>query len=141
MMAASDWIEAVKAVPGILWVVFAVFVVLLFRRAIAERLPGLRSIELPGGVKAQFDAALTVASQQRDTSVPRDARSRLERRIARNAELVRGSSILWVDDDHASTRPEREAMGGARRHDRDGLIEQRRRAAAEKQRLLRRRPL
>ena len=113
MMAASDWIEAVKAVPGILWVVFAVFVVLLFRRAIAERLPGLRSIELPGGVKAQFDAAL----------------------------LVRGSSILWVDDDHASTRPEREAMGGARRHDRDGLIEQRRRAAAEKQRLLRRRPL
>jgi CheY-like chemotaxis protein len=110
MIAASDWVELVKLAPSILWVGFALLVVLLFRSAIAERLPALRSLELPGGVKAQFDAALTQAAASTGTTIPSGERTRLERRVARDASLLRGSRLLWIDDEPASTRTERSAM-------------------------------
>ena len=110
MTAASDWVEVVQAVPGLLWVAFAVLVVVLFRRQIAELLPTIESVELPGIVKAKFNAALSTARQRESGPVPPDAASRLERRIARHKDLIRGSSALWVDDDHSLTRPEREAL-------------------------------
>lgn len=110
MIAASDWVEVVKLVPSILWVGFALLVVLLFRSAIAERLPALRSLELPGGVKAQFDAALTQAALSTGTPIPAGKRTRLERRVAHNAELLRNSRLLWIDDEPSSTRTERSAL-------------------------------
>ncbi len=85
MIAASDWVEVVKLAPSILWVGFALLVVLLFRSAIAERLPALRSLELPGGVKAQFDAALTQAAASAGATISAGERTRLERRVARDA--------------------------------------------------------
>jgi CheY-like chemotaxis protein len=97
-------------VPSILWVGFGVLVLLLFRSAIAERLPALRSLELPGGVKAQFDAALTRAAVSTGTTIPADERTRLERRVARDADLLRGSQVLWIDDEPSSTRTERSAL-------------------------------
>lgn len=96
--------------PSILWVGFALLVVLLFRSAIAERLPALRSLELPGGVKAQFDAALTQAALSTGTIIPTGQRTRLERRIARDATLLRDSQLLWIDDEPSSTRTERSAL-------------------------------
>jgi hypothetical protein len=110
MSAASDWVELVQAVPSILWVVLAAVVVVIFRTQIRELLPNIESFELAGIVKAKFNAALSAARQRESGPVPPDARSRLERRIARNADLIRGSSALWVDDDHSLTRPEREAL-------------------------------
>lgn len=110
MTASSDWVEVVKVVPSVLWVVFAMLIVLLFRTAILERLPALRSLELPGGVKAEFDAAITQAAINTGTTIPASERTRLERRVARNADLLRGSRMLWLDDDLASTATERSAL-------------------------------
>jgi CheY-like chemotaxis protein len=110
MIATSDWVEVVKLAPSILWVGFALLVVLLFRSTIAERLLGLRSLELPGGVKAQFDAALAQAAASTGTTIPAGERTRLERRVARDANLLRGSRLLWIDDEPSSTRTERSAL-------------------------------
>jgi CheY-like chemotaxis protein len=110
MIASSDWVEAVKLVPSVLWVAFALLVVFLFRSAITERLPALRSVELPFGVKAQFDAAITQASLTTGTIIAPGERTRLERRVARDAELLRDSRLLWIDDEPWSTRTERSAL-------------------------------
>jgi len=110
MTAASDLIEVLKALPAILWVGVAVLVVVLFRKPILARLPALSSIELPGGVKAQFDAAISEASASRNETLPPDRRSRLERRIERDADVLRAARLLWVDDDHRTTEPERAAL-------------------------------
>jgi CheY-like chemotaxis protein len=110
MIAAGNWVDVVKLVPSILWVGFAVLVVLLFRSAITERLLVLRSLELPGGVKAQFEAAIAQAAISTGTVIPAGERTRLERRVARDAELLRGSRLLWIDDQPASTRAERAAL-------------------------------
>ncbi len=109
-VAASDWVELVRAIPAILWVVLAGCVLFLFRQPIAERISVMRSVELPGGIRAQFDAAISTAAELRGDPLGGDVRSRLERRIARNAELLRGAELLWADDDHASTRYERAAL-------------------------------
>lgn len=108
--ATSDWVEVVKLVPSILWVGFAVLVVVLFRGAVADRLPALTSLELPGGVKAQFDAAISHAAASTGTVISADERTRLERRVARDAELLRGSRVIWIDDEPSSTRTERSAL-------------------------------
>jgi CheY-like chemotaxis protein len=97
-------------VPSILWVGFAVLVVVLFRSAIADRLPALRSLELPGGVKAQFDAAMAQAAVSSGTVIPEGELTRLDRRVARDAVLLRESQILWIDDEPWSTRTERAAL-------------------------------
>jgi CheY-like chemotaxis protein len=110
MTAASDWVEVVKLVPSILWVGFAVLLTLLFRNPIAERLRGLRSLELPGGVSAQFDAAIAQAAVSTGTVIPAGERSRLQRRVARDADLLRDSRLLWIDDEPSSTRTERSAL-------------------------------
>jgi CheY-like chemotaxis protein len=110
MTAASDWVEVVKLVPSILWVGFAVLLTLLFRFPITERLRGLRSLELPGGVRAQFDAAISQAAVSTGTFIPAGERSRLQRRVARDAELLRDSRLLWIDDEPSSTRTERSAL-------------------------------
>ncbi|HEY7455209.1 MAG TPA: hypothetical protein VH683_11620 [Thermoleophilaceae bacterium] len=110
MTAASDWVEVIQAVPGLLWVAFAVLVVVLFRSQIAELLPNIESVDLGGVIKAKFNAALSASRERESGPVPPDAASRLERRIARHEKLIRGSSALWVDDDHSRTRPEREAL-------------------------------
>lgn len=110
MTAASDWVEVVKLVPSVLWVGFAVLVVLLFRSPIAERLPALRNLELPGGVKAQFDAAIIQAALNTGTVIATGERTRLDRRVARDAELLRNSRLLWIDDEPSSTRTERSAL-------------------------------
>jgi CheY-like chemotaxis protein len=108
--ATSDWVEVAKLIPSVLWVGFAILVVLLFRRALVDRLPALTSLELPGGVKAQFDAAIAHAAVSSGTVISADQRSRLERRVARDAELLRGSRVLWIDDEPSSTLTERGAL-------------------------------
>jgi hypothetical protein len=110
MIAASEWIEVMKAIPGLLWAAVAALAVVLFRQRIAELLPTIESFELAGVVKAKFNAALSAARERESGPVPREARSRLARRITRAKDLIRGSSALWVDDDHSRTRPEREAL-------------------------------
>lgn len=43
------------------------------------------------------------------TVIPAQERTRLERQVARDAELLRGSRLLWIDDEPSSTRTERSA--------------------------------
>jgi CheY-like chemotaxis protein len=100
----------VKEIPSLLWFALALLLILTFRAQWATLLPGLRSLKLPGGIEVLFDAALKTAAETKGQALTVPERSRLVERAAREADLLRGSVVLWVDDDHRRTVNERAAL-------------------------------
>jgi len=103
-------VEALRTLPSILWVFLAFVAIWLFRAQIKERIGALRSLEGPGGVKAQFDEGLKDAARATNTEISYVTRTRLEERIARSADQLRGAHLLWIDDVPSSTLNERTAL-------------------------------
>lgn len=97
--SASTGEEAVRIIPGILWIVFAAAVVAIFYRPIRyELLPRLSTLKLPGGIELTLKERIDDAAQRQRVTVSEDDKGRIVRRLERLAPLLRAARILWVDD-------------------------------------------
>jgi len=69
-LALSDKVttELIDTIPALLWVAFAVFIVLFFRRQIRGLLPRVRSVKV-GVFEAKLDAAIDAAAENRHLSL------------------------------------------------------------------------
>jgi CheY-like chemotaxis protein len=111
LIGSSDVaIELIRDIPSILWFMLAAVVLLVFRQQLGALLPSLQALKLPGGVEAKFHTALTTAVETRGLALAPQRRTRLERRAARDADVLEDARVLWVDDDHRRTAPERQAL-------------------------------
>jgi hypothetical protein len=100
-----EWAKlAVEALSNLAWPVAAIVIVLLFRRPLVGIIPGLRKVELPGGVKLdiegvqQLEAGLeraeeSLASAQEAVDAEDDARAQAELE-ATKAQLGRLQDII-----------------------------------------------
>jgi CheY-like chemotaxis protein len=102
-------VKLIDIIPGLLWVAFAVFVLVLFRRQIRALLPRVRTVKL-GLFEAKLDAAIDAAAETRNVRASGAQRTRVTRRALRDAEALAGARILWIDDDQPSTTAERAAL-------------------------------
>jgi CheY-like chemotaxis protein len=105
-MPETVLIEAVKTVPGILWVVFALIAFVALRRGILVKLGQVSNVKA-SGVEFTFADLLDQAAAKANTEqVPsaadrRSAVSRLEHAF----DLLSDGRILWVDDNPEGNRP------------------------------------
>jgi len=93
-------IEIIKIIPGILWFIFVVILVIrLYEPIKTELLPHLRELKV-FGVEATFiREELEKAAKKQETEISQEARSKVERRLHRDIPLLRKMRVLWVDDD------------------------------------------
>jgi CheY-like chemotaxis protein len=105
VMSAGD--EAVRIIPSLLWIAFAVAALILFYRPLRDEvLPRLSSLKLPGGISLELRERIQSAAKRQGVTVSEDDNSRIVRRLERLAPLVRGASILWVDENPANNASE-----------------------------------
>jgi CheY-like chemotaxis protein len=110
-MLSSASEEAVKVIPSILWVLFALGALVVFRKTIRDEIvPRLASVKLPGGIELVLREKIAAAAEQHGVPVSDDDTSRIVRRFERQAELVRGTRILWLDDDPAGNANETDVL-------------------------------
>lgn len=99
-MSETVTVEAIKAIPAVLWVIFAVVVFLAFRGTILAQLGRLSSIQAPF-FEATFAAELieeAAAKAEPGTApTPADRRAAVSR-LEHAADILNGGRILWVDD-------------------------------------------
>jgi hypothetical protein len=99
LLTASTGEEAVRMIPSLLWIVFAGVALLAFYRPIRyELLPRLSSLKLPGGIELTLKDRIETAARLQKVQVSEDDKTRIVGRLERLAPLLRGASILWVDD-------------------------------------------
>jgi CheY-like chemotaxis protein len=106
-MSETVLIEAIKTVPGILWVIFAVIAFIALRGTILAKL-GQAATFKASGVEFTFaERLLDEAAAKAETGPPpsaadrRAAVSRLEHAV----DILNGGRILWVDDNPDWNRP------------------------------------
>ena len=88
-----------RTIPSLLWIVFAGVVVAVFYRPIRyELLPRLSTLKLRGGIELTLKDRIQSAAQRQQVEVSEDDKTRIVRRLERLSALVRGASILWIDD-------------------------------------------
>jgi hypothetical protein len=98
-MIASATEQAVRIVPGLLWIAFAAAVVALFYRPIRDDLiPRLSTLKLPGGIELALFDRVSSAAEKQNVTISYEDKSRIVRRLERSSEVLRGARILWVDD-------------------------------------------
>jgi CheY-like chemotaxis protein len=98
-MVASVGEEAVRIVPGLLWIAFAAAVLAVFYKPIRDDLiPRLSTLKLPGGIEVALLERVTNAAEKQNVEVSQEDKSRIVRRLERSSDLLRGARILWVDD-------------------------------------------
>jgi hypothetical protein len=91
--------EAIRLIPGVLWVLFAVVVLVIFYRPIRDDLiPRLSSLKLPFGLEVTLRERVAEAARKQNVTVSEDDKDRIVRRLERSANLLKGARILWVDD-------------------------------------------
>ena len=97
VMSAGE--EAVRIIPSLLWIGFALAALILFYRPLRDEvLPRLSSLKLPGGISFELRERIQSAADRQGVTVSEDDKSRVVRRLERLAPALRGASILWVDD-------------------------------------------
>ncbi|WP_432958707.1 response regulator [Micromonospora haikouensis] len=101
-MSEAAWVKLIEVSPGLLWVVFAVVVLLVLRSGIVAQLHRMTSLRTPFG-EADFEANLALmetavaeagSGQPPTLDEQRAAISRLDHA----AESLRNGRVLWVDD-------------------------------------------
>lgn len=91
--------EAIRLIPGVLWVLFAVVVLAIFYRPIRDDLiPRLSSLKLPFGLELTLRERVSEAARKQKVTVSEEDKDRIVRRLERSATLLKGARILWVDD-------------------------------------------
>jgi CheY-like chemotaxis protein len=98
-LVASAEEEAIRLIPSLLWILFAAVALAVFYRPIRyELLPRLSSLKLPGGIELTLKNHIDDAAKQQGVQVSEDDKTRIVRRLERSQSVVRGASILWIDD-------------------------------------------
>jgi CheY-like chemotaxis protein len=106
-MSEAFLVEAVRTMPGILWVVFALITFMALRRSIVAKLGQVsnvktRGVEFTFAERLLDEAAAKVNAEQAPS--PADRRSAVSR-LEHASDLLRGGRILWVDDNPDWNRP------------------------------------
>jgi CheY-like chemotaxis protein len=109
-VATASWVQVVQTIPSLLWAAFAFAVLIAFRQQIAELLPKLKTLRLPGGVEADFAAAVSGAAAAKQVDLPPATPQRLLRRASADAQALRGTRVLWIDDHLDSVVQEQRAL-------------------------------
>jgi CheY-like chemotaxis protein len=93
-------VEAIKVIPALLWVAFAVLVYLTLRRAIVPQLGRLSSLKTPVVELSFAEQLLDKAAASSEASAPPSASQRRAAvsRLEHAAEILQDGRILWVDD-------------------------------------------
>jgi len=92
-------IEIIKIIPGILWFIFVVILVIrLYGPIKTELLPHLRELKVLGVEATFIREELEKATRKQETEISQEARSKVERRLHRDIPLLRKMRVLWVDD-------------------------------------------
>ena len=110
-------VELIGVVPDLLWFALVVcLIAALWRPLRHELLPNL-AIMKAGGIELSFvreamDRAVELAekSPKWHIVVPQKSRERVLRRARRNASVLKGSRLLWIDDDHSNNSNERQML-------------------------------
>ena len=111
--------ELIQVIPGVLWVLVALLALFFFREPIRALLGRLQSARLPGNVELSFGPAFerAVEKASKRLQLPESVLGltpqkveRLLHRARRNADVVVGACVLWVDDEPLNNAWEREAM-------------------------------
>ena len=105
----SDVAELINALVGLLWLVLAFAVFLVLRTALAPRIASLTKLGLGvGGVTLEFaEQKLNEAVERRGgtrAALDQGAKRSILRRLQRNADLLAGAHVLWVDDHPENNR-------------------------------------
>jgi CheY-like chemotaxis protein len=105
-MSENLWIEIIKIIPNLLWVIISVIALMLFYKPIVKRLlPKVKELKLFGIEAAFFQQTLRKASEIKHKKItPQDEAILLNRIQSVNIELS-NKSVLWIDD-----RPERSSI-------------------------------
>lgn len=98
-------VAAIQAAPATLLVVLLAGLLIYQHSAIGQLIARLASVRL-GSLEVSLHAAQLTEARP-DKQIPAIALDSLERRLARDHEVVRGARILWVDDIPANNRIER----------------------------------
>lgn len=95
-------VELIKIIPSILWMLFLIILLYLFRNPIKNEL-----LPRVSGLKA-FGVELTFVREELDKAIEKqgkkvavismDERSRVLRRAEKVVSVLQGAQILWVDD-------------------------------------------
>jgi hypothetical protein len=105
---AAAWIGIIPALGGLL---FATIVVIANRERLKELLTKITRVNV-AGIEVEL-AKDDLKNARPDQHVSEQSVSVLEARIARNADVVRGRRVLWVDDDPKGNRAERRFLRSA----------------------------
>jgi CheY-like chemotaxis protein len=112
-VSVSTTHDLITTVPSVLWFILAVAVVFYLRRPLMTAAESLKSLKLPGGIEATFGERLKTAAAERSEALPKAERTRIVGRVRRNAEVLAGARVLWVDDAPAGNASERAALTAA----------------------------
>jgi CheY-like chemotaxis protein len=103
-MVTEIWVELIRLLPAVLWIVLVVVIVIRLRRELLSRFGDLTGLEVGhAGVKLSFivrdlekaaEASSTPGAKQSTGS----DRSIVAQRANRNQVVLRGARLLWVDD-------------------------------------------
>jgi CheY-like chemotaxis protein len=96
------WLQVLQALPSLLWPALIFGLILLFRKQIKEKIPGLQSFKTIQ-FEATFVAQLGDLSQENARASGSDRRDAVGRAL-RAKRYCAGQHILWVDDNPGNNR-------------------------------------
>jgi hypothetical protein len=100
----SEFGDLLKGIAATMWVVLALLVFLTLRKALAGRIPFLTKLGLtPTGVSMEFaeqklDEAVRSGGEVARQALGQVAKQSVLSRLERNADVLSGARVLWVDD-------------------------------------------
>ena len=109
-----DWIPVISLIPHLIWAAIIVFILFWIGRdgfmALTRRIHKVGAV----GFEIEFQAAIESAAAAHQLQIPMLDLSRASRRLASQQALLKGSRLLWVDDQPKNNRNEKklfEAVG------------------------------
>ncbi|HLF86109.1 MAG TPA: response regulator [Nitrospiria bacterium] len=116
-MSREILIELVKVIPTILWILFIVVILIIYRRYIGRMLPRTSGFKAFGleltffeerldrasekqaqKISKSSEERLDLATARREIAISEKDRSQLFKRLSWVAPILEGAQILWVDD-------------------------------------------
>ena len=98
-MTPEVTIEIIKIIPGILWFIFVVILVIrLYEPIKTELLPHLSELKVLGVEATFIREELEKAAKKQKTEISQEAKSKVERRLHRDIPLLHKMRVLWIDD-------------------------------------------
>lgn len=96
------WLQTLQVVPSLLWPLIALGVILLFRKQLQAKIPGLTSFKA-ASIEATFAIELQDLTPAGTSATDSDRRDVIGRAV-RAKGYCKGKQILWVDDNPGNNR-------------------------------------